>query len=175
MKKLGSRGQRWLKCFHLLFVSLWVGGGVALTVMMLCLHAERGMARHGMDMAMKLVDDFVIIPGGVGTALTSLIYSIWTPWGWFKHRWITVKWVICIYGIVLGTFFLGPWTNTLPPISQAQGLDALSDPQYVHARTMASVWGTLQAATLLFAIFVSVMRPWRHRRSASADKRGARA
>jgi hypothetical protein len=70
---------------------LALGAGVALTVMMLCLDADRGMARHGMDVAMKLVDDFAIIPGGVGTALTSLIYSIWTPWGWFKHRWITAE------------------------------------------------------------------------------------
>jgi len=43
----------------------------------------------------------------------AVVYSIFTNWGWFKHKWITVKWCINAFGMVLGTFWLGQWVNTL--------------------------------------------------------------
>ncbi|PKN27686.1 MAG: hypothetical protein CVU64_15410, partial [Deltaproteobacteria bacterium HGW-Deltaproteobacteria-21] len=90
-------------------------------------------------------------------------YSLKTNWGWFKHRWVTVKWVINLYGVIFGTFWLGPWLNSLPPIAKTQGIQALSDPVFVHNRTMLLVFGTFQAATCVFAVFVSVLKPWKTR------------
>ena len=52
------------------------------------------MQLYGINLSMKLIDDFVIIPGGVGSLLTGLLYSIFTNWGWFKHKWVTTKWAI---------------------------------------------------------------------------------
>jgi hypothetical protein len=38
--------------------------------------------------------------------ITSLIYSIWTHWGFFKHKWVTVKWGIFALQMVFGIGFL---------------------------------------------------------------------
>jgi len=121
-----------------------------------------------MDLASKLIDDLVVIPGAMGSLATGLLYSLFTPWGFFKHRWVAVKWGITVYGILFGTFFLGPWLNSLPPVSGELGAGALDNYAYMRARGLNSVWGGFQVATLLFALFISVLKPWRR-----AQDRGA--
>ncbi|MEA3470610.1 MAG: hypothetical protein U9R24_02715 [Thermodesulfobacteriota bacterium] len=165
MRKLSSKGQRWLKCFHVFFVCCWVGAAVILTIMNFSMKASEGMQLYGIHVSMKFIDDFIIIPGAFGCLLTGLLYSVFTKWGWFKHRWVMVKWIINIFGIVFGTFWLGPWLNSLPPIAEAEGLNALSNPVYIHSRTMLYYWGTFQVATLIFAIFISTLKPWGKRKT----------
>jgi hypothetical protein len=161
MKKMSARGQRWLKGFHIAFACLWVGAGVSLLLMQMGMSATDGKTLYGIDLSKKFIDDFIIIPGAFGSLITGLLYSLFTNWGFFKHRWVTVKWIINVGGIVFGTFWLGPWLNSMPPISGALGLEALSDPTYVHCKTMNTWWGPLQVLTLIFAVFVSVLKPWR--------------
>ena len=163
MKKISPKAQRWLKSFHIFFAGLWVGAAACLTLKNFFINPDNGMELYGIIVTLKFVDDLILIPGAVGSLLTALIYSLWTNWGWFKHRWITVKWCINIFGLIFGTFFLGPWLNGLPPIVKKLGLDALSDPTYLHNRRMLMTLGTIQAATVFFAVFISVLKPWRKR------------
>ena len=120
-----------------------------------------GEALFGRDVAARLVDDFVVIPGAMGSLLTGLIYSLFTPWGFFKHRWVAVKWLITLYGVLFGTFFLGPWLNSLAPVSAKLGGGAMGDYAYMRARDLNSFWGGVQICTLLFALVISVLKPWR--------------
>ncbi|PKN61278.1 MAG: hypothetical protein CVU57_30215 [Deltaproteobacteria bacterium HGW-Deltaproteobacteria-15] len=163
MKKFGAKGQRWLKVFHLFFACLWVGGAVTLCSKQFFVNPADGGELYGILWTLRYVDDWIIIPGAMGSLLTGLLYSLKTNWGWFKHRWVTVKWVINLYGVIFGTFWLGPWLNSLPPIAKTQGIQALSDPVFAHNRTMLLVFGTFQAATCVFAVFVSVLKPWKTR------------
>lgn len=149
----------WLKSAHLLFVCLWLGG--ALGVMVIQNGGGAGEALSGRDLAARLVDDFVVIPGAMGSLLTGLLYSLFTPWGFFKHRWVAVKWFITLYGVLFGTFFLGPWLNSLAPVSAKLGGGALGDYAYMRARDLNSFWGGVQICTLLFALAISVLKPWR--------------
>ena len=161
MKKLKTKGQKWLKCIHILFASLWVGGAVAINLMTFTLKASDGMQLYGFNLSMKLVDDWIIIPGAMGSLITGIIYAVFTNWGWFKHHWITVKIIINVFGVVFGTFWLGPWLNLLPMLSKTQGLDALTNAAYIYNQRMLFVWGPLQTATILFALFISVLKPWK--------------
>lgn len=163
MKKIGSRGQRWLKCFHIFFSSMWVGGAISLLTVNVFLNAENGMERYGIDVTMKFIDDIVIIIAAVGCLITSLLYSIFTNWGWFKHRWITVKWIILLYGIISGTFFLGPWLNSLPPLSKAEGMSVLMNQFYMNNKHMLWYLGTFQVVICIFAVFISVLKPWKNK------------
>ena len=100
--------------------------------------------------------------------LTGLLYSIWTRWGWFKHRWITVKWVICVFGVVFGTYPLGPWLEGMMHMAGDEGLAALSSPEYRHNQGMLMIFGTFQGLTITFAVFLSTLKPWKGRRKAPA-------
>lgn len=163
MKKnmLSAKGQRWLKCLHVLFSCAWVGAALCLVTMNFTMQATSDMELYGINISMKFIDDYIIIPGAIGCLLTGLVYSIFTNWGWFKHRWITAKWIINITGVIFGTFWLGPWLNSLPEISKAEGLKALTNAVYINNRTMLYYWGTLQALSIIFALFISVLKPWK--------------
>jgi len=165
MKKFSAKGQKWLKCIHIFFASLWVGGAITINLMIFILKATDGMQLYGINLSMKFVDDFIIIPGALGSLITGILYAIFTNWGWFKHNWIIVKLVINIFGVIFGTFWLGPWLNLLPPLSKAEGLGALSNDVYVHYLKMLYVWGPFQTVTIIFALFISVLKPWKKRKT----------
>jgi hypothetical protein len=156
---LERKGQKWLKSFHILFSSLWVTGGISACLLLL-LDASKDGQLYGINQAIHFIDVVIIVIGNVGVILTGLIYSIYTKWGWFKHKWITVKWIITIAGMLFGTFFLGPWVNTLVDISKTEGLNAYSNPDYMHALKMITWFGTIQALSVVFALFISSLKPW---------------
>lgn len=173
--EIGARGQRWLKSFHLLFVCLWVGGAATISLKQFFVRPTDGMELYGTLAMMDFIDVCIIIPGALGCLLTGVLYSAMTPWGWFRHRWITVKWIICLYGVIVGTYPLGPWLSEMVAIAKVQGLRALADPVFTHNQIMLMFVGTLQVCTLVFAGFVSSLKPWRRRGAAEetgGEKKG---
>lgn len=160
MKKLSRRGMLWLKCLHLLSAGAWLGSGLSLLLLILCIDLS-GTGTPGITRAMKFIDDFVIIPGALGTLITGMAYSVWTNWGFFRHRWITVKWIITAAGILFGTFFLGPWTNGMEEAARLMGDRALLDSGFLHCHTMNGIFGPLQVGSLVFALFISSLKPWK--------------
>lgn len=54
-----------------------------------------------------VIDKFFLIPGGIGIVLTALIYSIFTKWGFFKVKWVGVKWVLTVVLVLIGKIYMG--------------------------------------------------------------------
>jgi hypothetical protein len=161
MKKLTGTGVKWLKSIHLIFASLWFGSAITLMFMTMFLKASNGIEQYGIDRSLRFVDDFFVIPGAMGCLLTGLIYSMFTKWGWFKHNFITVKWIITVAGILFGTFFLGPWLNELGPISKEFGDAAWSNQTYLYNRSQLAIYGPIQTFSILFAVVISTLKPWK--------------
>ena len=160
MKKIGSRGQKWLKGIHIFFAGLWLCAGICLSIIIVFIGVDNGMALYGVNLTVKFIDDFILVPGAIGLTLTAIIYSAFTNWGWFKHKWIIVKWCINAFGMILGTFWLSQWVNTLPAVAKVEGLDAMINQDYLHAKSMILSWGSFQAATIIAAVFISTLKPW---------------
>ena len=57
---------------------------------------------------LEAIDMKILVPGAVGCLLTGIVYGIFTHWGFFKHRWLTVKWTLTLFMILFGTFYMGP-------------------------------------------------------------------
>jgi hypothetical protein len=161
MKHMSSKTQRWLKGFHILFACWWVGAAMCLSVKLFFIQPVDGMELYGITATLDFIDIYIIIPGAMGCLVTGILYSTFTPWGWFKHNWIIVKWVICIYGVVFGTYPLGPWMSELVVIAKEKGLAALTDPTFMHNQKMLMIFGTFQALTITVACFISVLKPWK--------------
>jgi hypothetical protein len=149
---------------------MWVGAAIVLSVKQFFVNPSDGGELYGITATMDFIDIYIIIPGAIGVLLTAVIYSVWTNWGWFKHNWILVKWMICLYGVIFGTYPLGPWMSGLAHISRQKGLAALADPIYLHNRTMLFTFGTFQVLTLIFAVFITALKPWKKRASAQSQK-----
>jgi hypothetical protein len=132
--------------------------------MLFCLKSSDGMELYGINQAINFIDIWIIIPGNSGVIITGIIYSVFTNWGLFKHNWVTVKWIIAIYGMIFGIIWLGPWAASLEMISKAEGLKALSIERYTENLSMLYWWGSFQAATIIFAVFISTLKPWKSRK-----------
>lgn len=165
---ISSKGQKWLKSLHIYSGCVWVGCATVLSVMQFFINAESGPELYGILHTLDFIDLYILVPGAIGTFLTALVYSIWTKWGWFKHNWITVKWIICIFGMIFGTFWLGPWLSGLANMAQEHGLKALSDPEFLSTRQNSMIFGTFQALTVIFAAFISSLKPWKKKKGNEA-------
>ena len=67
-----------------------------------------GAGMYYMADFLETVDMKILIPGAIVCLITGLLYSLLTPWGFFKYRWVAVKWILTILMIAQGTFFMGP-------------------------------------------------------------------
>ncbi|SRR6056297_525283 len=167
MKKLPIKGTRWLKTIHLVTVCMWVGGAASLLLIFFLSKPANGDELYGVNLAMKMVDDFAIIPGALGNICVGIIYGIWTKWGFFRHRWITVKWIMTIVQALFGTFFLGPWLNSNVAIAARLRDTAFTDPQFLYNQQMNSIFGIIQLSLLLVMVWISVFKPWKSKRQTS--------
>jgi len=162
MKKFSVRGQRVLKIIHLLMAGLWLGGALALSLMLTALGPGRsGGELLGYDLARQFVDDYIIIPGAIGCLLSGLVISLGTSWGFFKHRWVAIKWFFTVGCILFGTFYLGPRIDGQPLLSLNLGLAAAADPLYQALRLENLVGGWVQMAALVFLVAISILKPWK--------------
>ena len=163
MLKLKKRGLNWLKGFHLVAVSCWVGGAVSLILLYFLKNdVNDGNVLYGINQSIHHVDmAVVVIPGAFGCLITGLIYSSFSNWGFFKHNWLVFKWIITVLAILFGTFFLGPWETTMMEISGKLGLSSLNDSGYLYNEKMNLIFGTIQVLVLMTTIFISIFKPWK--------------
>jgi len=166
MLKLRKKGLRWLKGFHLIAVSCWIGGAVALILLYLIKDVVKdGGVLYGINQSIHHVDMVVVvIPGAFGCLLTGLIYSIFSNWGFFKHKWMIFKWIVTVSAILFGTFYLGPWETTMMEISGKLGLSSISDPVYLYNQKMNLIFGSLQCFILMVTVFISIFKPWKKKK-----------
>ncbi|MDR2050870.1 MAG: hypothetical protein LBQ63_03770 [Deltaproteobacteria bacterium] len=161
MKKLGMRGRKGLKIVHLILAGLWLGGAVTLNLMVLALGpAETGPELYGYDLARRFVDDFVIVPAAMGCLVSGFLISWLTPWGFFRHRWVTVKWALTVACILIGVIVLGPPVNEQAGISETLGLLAPDNAEYAANRLSTLLGGLALILAILFMLVISVLKPW---------------
>ena len=173
---LKSTGLKWLKSFHLVAVSCWVGGAVSLILLyFLKGGVTDGGVLYGINQSIHHVDKLVVvIPGAFGCLVTGVLYSSFSNWGFFKHPWMIWKWFVTISAIVFGTFFLGPWETTMMQISGRLGQASLSDQAYIYNERMNIMFGTVQVLVLLVTIFISTFKPWKPKKTRSDGTSGSK-
>lgn len=163
-KKLGLKGQKFLKIIHLLFACLWIGAALSLLTINFLMKPLNGGELLGFNLALEYIDYFVIIPGAMGCLITGLLYGIFTNWGFFKFRWLIVKWVFTVILILIGTFILGPALDNIIELSRTLGLGALQDTDFLYNKKINTYVGVAQFLALVFLIVISVLKPWGKRK-----------
>lgn len=160
---LRTRARFWLKAFHIFFISLWIG---AVSCIIL-LTFTKGYVTNGNELwvvnkSIKLIDDIIIIPCAFGVIITGIMFSLLTNWGFFRHKWITAKYIITFITALSGSF-LGSWVNRMEAISASEGMLSLQNPTYIHYVKMNKHFASLQGILLVAMIFISVFKPWSKR------------
>ena len=170
MKKLhSSREFKWLKTLHVFSACMWGGAAVALVMVQLCIHPVTGDELHLRDLCMKVIDDYVVIPGAFGCLLTGFVYAMLTKWGFFKYRWVTIKWILNISFILFGAIYFVPWVDRAEAISNMQRLTALQDAEYLHSRFISEGMAIFQLIALFGIVTLSVFKPWMKKKSSTSQ------
>jgi len=164
MKQIEASGRKWLNGTHIFFASAWVGAAVSLTTLRLFTWTNNvqadGDILYAVNESIKLIDDAIIIPAAIGTLLTGLLISLLTPWGFFKHRWVTVKWIVTVLAILFGTFFLGPWVNELTALTDEFRTVSVVERRFQVLMSRHTLWGGVQTMILIAVVFISAVKPW---------------
>ncbi|MDR2351047.1 MAG: DUF2269 family protein [Deltaproteobacteria bacterium] len=169
MKKFGSTGIKVLKIIHLVFAGLWLSGAITLVLMFFALGPGKSNGEIlGYVLSMKFVDDAIVIPGALGSLLSGILISVFTNWGFFKHRWVTIKYVLTVAGILVGTFVLGPRVNAQPGLAETLGMAAPGDPGYASNLGLCRFIGPIMVTNMLFMVAISVLKPWKKKKKAEA-------
>ena len=108
MKKLTTKGMKALKVVHLVCAIAWFGSAISMNLLRHLVEVEDAAGMYWMAEILEAIDMKILVPGAVGCLLTGIVYGIFTNWGFFKHRWLTVKWVLTLFMILFGTFYMGP-------------------------------------------------------------------
>jgi len=163
MKKLGSKGVKVLKTCHLLFAMMWVVGVMAMAAINL-IEAQSGDELYMSLLISRFIDDVLVIPGAILTVITAIIYGTSTNWGFFKHRWITVKWIVSVAVIVVGTFYFSPKLDRCLDIADGLREAAFTNSEY-RDNSQISLYGAfIQAAILVLLVVISVFKPWKKKK-----------
>ena len=160
MKKLGAKGMKTLKVFHLLFVMVWLVGVLSMWVLNL------QTPENGSELKMLLgsilwIDHTMTIPGAMLTVLTGIIYGAFTNYGFFKLRWITVKWIVGVAVILSGTFIFHPDSLKLISIIESNADGVFRNPQMMASFYQGRITTLVQGLFLVFLVVISVFKPWR--------------
>lgn len=162
MKQLTVKQQKWLKSFHLLFVSVWVTCGIViLSFALVSSGLKNGDQLYMLNYLTDFIDMKILVPAAMLTLLTGLLYGIWTRWGFFKHRWLTFKWIVTVSIIVIGTIFTGPWIAEMSEMSLRDGISVLQNSRYILISRSQLAVGLCMNFTLVITVFISVFKPWK--------------
>lgn len=161
MKTIGNQGMKFLKALHLLSAFLWTGGAFSMMLLILFVKPQEAYGIYTYAYSLKMIDDLLIIVGANGCIITGLLYGIITKWGFFKHRWVAVKWIVTLFMMISGTFAMGPYVNgNVYPIEEVSRYVTDSD-TFWDSMLQLKGWGLLQIFLLIFTIVISVYKPWK--------------
>lgn len=165
MKNFGANGIKTLKTLHLVFVMLWTVGVVVMAVLLM-MNAQSGDELFMKYAAVRFVDDLIVIPSATITVVIGILYGIKTNWGFFKHRWLTVKWIVGVVVIIIGTFYLSPMLDANLEMANEARSAALGDSSLLSRENMIIYSGSASSLALLFLIVISVFKPWKKKKKA---------
>jgi hypothetical protein len=157
---LGATGKQCLKSIHLIVSVIWIGAAISMNVLRYAWPPSASGDLYAVDHSIGLIDNWVVVPAAWAALLTGLLESWLTTWGFFKFRWVTVKWILTVGVMVYAPLFMARWDRQLQAISSAEGLLALDNPAYLQYRLLYTLSGLGIIAALGFMSVVSTLKPW---------------
>lgn len=155
--KIGKTGYAILKFCHILLASIWIGAGVCLVFLIMFGFVPEAV--NGVLAAIRIIDLFIIIPAVIGLLITGVLFSTLTNWGFIKHRWIIIKYVINLLPVIFGGVVMAPPLLGMIKIANQFGQESLVHPDFVHYKIMFMVPLLLLLILALMALMLSVFKP----------------
>ncbi|WP_044506794.1 hypothetical protein [Gordonia sp. KTR9] len=138
-KSSARRARQMLLWIHVLSSVSWMSQALALLVLML-------NPGEGGVVAAHVLDTTVLVVSANLSAMSGFLLSSTTPWGFFVHWWVLVKFVITVGQLVVGIAVLSPTLDEATRSGDA---------------TPGLLTATVVMATLIaFQAWLSIAKPW---------------
>lgn len=158
--KLGPKGMKTLKIIHILSGVMWIGGVMALVSLLLGTHPSTPEQMLMAATDHLVIDVFFLIPGGMAIVFTSLCYSLLTPWGFSKIRWVSVKWILTVLLVLLGKVYMGVILEQNVLVAQHIAETGIVDNQFWENINGVAIAGCVQLVGFITIVVLSVLKPW---------------
>jgi uncharacterized membrane protein len=157
MEKLSITGYKIVKMIHILSASIWIGTAITVFYMLkVVLNKDNVLP---ILKAVQNIDFFIIIPSNLITFITGLIFSIGTDWGFFKHRWIIIKYIINLLPIIGGALIFGHPIFSMIAIAEEKGVDALTSTEFIISNKFMTIAFIVMIVLLFLAVYLSIYKP----------------
>lgn len=161
MQKLNANKMKWLKILHIFIIAMWIGTGFVLGVLS---WVGPNLMINGIGtiyFMMEFMDTYIMKQLVIATLVTGLVFSIFTNWGFFKQRWVTVKWGILLFQILIGALFIGPLIKANSIIADTEHAKSLTNDVFLSNQTLIHSGNLVQLSLLFFMVCISVIKPWK--------------
>jgi hypothetical protein len=157
---LTPNGRQWLKSTHLIVSVIWLGAAISMNVLRAVWIPAADTDLYAVDHSIALIDNWVVVPMAWLSLLTGLFESWLTHWGFFKYRWVTVKWIVTVAMMIFAPLFISQWDRSIVAISKVEGLLALQNPVYLQDRQLYTISGVAFIVALTLLSLISSLKPW---------------
>src|SRR3954469_12310239 len=100
---------RWRKLLLITHIGSSVGLlGTDATVLLLAVTGARGGDPAAVYPAARLIGSMLLVPAALLSLTTGVLLGLLTPWGLFRHWWVTAKLALTTAGAVLSLVVLTP-------------------------------------------------------------------
>lgn len=162
---MSSTTQKLLKVLHLTFAGISLGG-LAATLVLLLLKLNNTDLTYlaNLDYAIYTLNNKVILYSVYGSILTTLIFALYTNWGFIKYHWIIIKWVlIALLAIVFIWMFI-PAINGMASLSDAGLHKTDSNYEYLRYLDSAIKYNIVVLVIYILLFFTSTLKPFSKRK-----------
>ncbi|AIG80543.1 Putative membrane protein [Amycolatopsis japonica] len=146
-----KHARRLLLCLHVLASVAWCTMQLAQLALLLRGWSSDGPARLATFELAEFLENTVLDPAAIVSAYTGMMLSALTSWGFFKHRWVMVKFVITVALLVIASTVV---SRLLPSVVEALRAGA------EEPRIPILVGTCGMACATAFLLWVSVVKPW---------------
>ena len=92
-----GKSLKWLRTLHIISASIWLGATVCIGMLTVICFFSLNEAEF-LTMAPFIPELYrtIILPIALFIILQGIIYGFFTKWGFFKHRWVLLKWMLVL-------------------------------------------------------------------------------
>lgn len=156
--------MKWLKIIHVFLVVLFFGGILSSLALNLHIDLTNYDESYLIYKNIVIISDNIIRWGAIGTLLVGFTYGFFTNWGFFKHRWVGVKFVLFMIQTIVGIFIVDKLMIANMELLETQKEMALNNPIFIQNHEIRQVAVYFQVAVTMFIFIISYIKPWRKKK-----------
>lgn len=150
-----GKSMKWLHVLHIISASIWFGATVCIGFLsVICFfHLSETDFLITATLVPRLYQK-IILPTAIFTILQGFIYGFFTNWGFFKHRWVLLKWIFTLLLIpCIGVGAISQMYSAIDKVNTSGFKGGFSD------GGLLLLFISLQIVIMLIMIGISVFKP----------------